>query len=261
MKCLYLDTNYATLCDIELAAWDRDTDCALLIVKAPLSNPIFTLGFRLDDQVPVVGDQIAMIGVGEMKFVRNVDAVNFGNIERRVVLRVGRVEAVYPQGYFMIKAPCVQTSIPVFPGMSGGVVTRWTAPKTPIQPFGLISHSPSAATYNDRSVSGSSIGSILTRKIETITGGRRQYQIAMKIAGIGRSGLHRGGLTTQERGGTSMENSLEPQPNVMLQQALLCDDVRIEQSGKSIIIGVYNRSIVLPFSQYPYQCVYGHDLI
>jgi hypothetical protein len=33
----------------------------------------------------------------------------------------------------------------------------------------------------------------------------------------------------------------------MLEQALLCDDVRMEQSGKSILIGVYNQHMMLPY--------------
>jgi hypothetical protein len=188
-----------------------------------------------------------MMGIGEMEFTSNDDPVEFGKIKRRLVVRVGRIESVCPEGDYMIKAPCVQTSIPVFPGMSGGVVTRWTAPKTPIQSFGLISHSPSADIYYDRSVSGSSMGAILTTKAETIAGGRRQFRITMKNARIGRSDLHPGRRTRQEHGGMSMERSRELQSNVMLEQALLCDDVRMEQSGKSILIGVYNQHMMLPY--------------
>lgn len=214
--------------------------------KSATFRPIFNLGFTIDDQIPLLGDPVVMMGIGEMEFTGNDDPVEFGKIKRRLVVRVGRIESVCPEGDHMIKAPCVQTSIPVFPGMSGGAVTRWNAPKTPIQPFGLISHSPSADTYYDRSVSGSSTGAILTTKVETIAEGRRQFRIPMKNTGIGRSDLHPGRRTRHEHGGMSMETSRELGPNVMLQQALLCDDVRTENNGKSILIGIYNQHIILP---------------
>jgi hypothetical protein len=192
-----------------------------------------------------VGDPVVMMGIGEMEFTGNDHPVEFGKIKRRLVVRVGRIESVCPEGDHMIKAPCVQTSIPVFPGMSGGAVTRWNAPKTPIQPFGLISHSPSADTYYDCSVSGSSTGAILTTKVETIAGGRRQFRITMKNTGIGRSDLHPGRRTRQEHGSMSMETSRELESNLMLQHALFCDDVRMEQGGKSILIGVYDQQIMV----------------
>jgi hypothetical protein len=188
VKALYYDGNTSVLCNLELAAWDRETDYALLFIKTPPHKPLFNEYLWLDNQIPQVGDHVCMIGLGEMKFTPNIDPVNFGTIERRLVLRVGCVENLYPEGYYMLKAPCVDTSIPAFPGMSGRIVARWTAPNTQIQPFGFISHSPSVSYY-DRSISGRSVGAILKMERTAIAEGKQKVGIKINNAGIGRDNL------------------------------------------------------------------------
>jgi hypothetical protein len=189
-----------------------------------------------------------MIGIGEMQFIPNIDPIKFGTIKRRVVLRVGRVENVHPEGHYMLKVPSVQTSVAVFPGMSGGIVARWTGPNTQIQPFGFISHSMAPPThpptYNDRSLSGQSIGVILNMKRTIISEKKQQVAIQIKHDGIGLGDLSAPRVINQHYGDVIMKN--EQKPHLIAVQALLCDDVRHEFNGKQIIIGVYGDNILVP---------------
>jgi hypothetical protein len=246
VKALYLDGKNAVVCNLELAAWDCDTDYALLFVKAPPHQSLFQEWLWLDDQVPEVGDPVCMIGLGEMEFTSNIDPVNFGTIQRRLVLRVGRVESLHQQGYYFVKTPCVETSIPAFPGMSGGIVARWTAPNTRIQPFGFISRSldiglSSSESYYDRSVSGRSIGAILKMEKTAIPDGGQTVGIQIRNTGVGRNNLSFMRRHTQ-RQGQNMD-STQPSP-LILELCLVCDDIRQENNGKKILIGVYDDIMV-----------------
>jgi hypothetical protein len=245
VKALYLDGKNSIVCSLELAAWDRDSDCALLFVKAPSQQPLFRESLLLDDQIPQIGELVCMIGLGEMGFTSNIDPVNFGTIQRRAVLRVGRIENLHPRGYYVIKTPCVETSIPTFPDMSGGIVARWTAPNTRIQPFGLISRSLDigvcpAESHNNRSISGRSIGAILKLK-KTVTSDTVQEVIRIGNPNIGRDNLSFMRRHTQ-RPGRNMD-STQPSP-LILEVCLVCDDIRQENNGKKLLIGVYNDLMV-----------------
>jgi hypothetical protein len=158
MRGLYVHGGKTAGCTIESAIWDRETDFAVLTIVTPEDDPaLFKALFRLDDTTPAIGDEVSMIGFGEMKSTPDINDPTRGILQRRLVIRIGRVEEVYPQGHYMLKAPCVQTSIAVFSGMSGGIVSRgWPhSPDLPIQPFALISHSMTVdepqATVDNRS--------------------------------------------------------------------------------------------------------------
>jgi hypothetical protein len=188
VKGLYMvDSKKAVFCDIELAVWDRDTDYALLKVIAPPDDPsLFSAIFWLDDQIPLVGDEVGMIGFGEMKVTPAIDNSNSGIIERRLVLRVGRIESIHPEGDYLLKTPYVQTSIAVFSGMSGGIVARWTGESTQINPFGFISHAPEPQPTHERSVSGQSVAAILKMEKTIISETSQKLVIPVNNMGVGR---------------------------------------------------------------------------
>lgn len=174
MKALYLFGGKVSVCAIEVAIWDSASDFAALTLIAPDHEPhLFQDKFLLSDDVPQVGDQVGMIGFGEMKVIPNEDDPRTASLQRRLVVRLGRVEEIHPDGFFMLKAPCIQTSVAIFSGMSGGIVARWTGPDTPIKPFALISHAPDPQPCYDRSVSGQSVASIFRMKV-TPTGPEAQ---------------------------------------------------------------------------------------
>jgi hypothetical protein len=168
VKALYMPTrDQAVFCDVEIAVWDSATDYAYLTITAPYNHSaLFNEYFWIDNQIPGVGDEVAMIGYGEMRLTPNNDDPATGIIQRRLVVRVGRVETVCQTGDMLLKGPWIQTSIPVFFGMSGGIVARWTGPGTRIQPFGIISHD--LELTQNRSESGRSIGAVLQVTTNTL---------------------------------------------------------------------------------------------
>jgi hypothetical protein len=186
VKGLYLKNGRAYDCTIEVAVWDTSSDLATISVTAPPNEEfLFQDCFWLDDQIPREGDMVGMIGFGEMKLIPDLDNHRLGRIELRALLRVGTVESVHENGYFMVKNPCIETSIAIFSGMSGGLVARWTGNNTQIKAFALISHAPEPQPSFDRSESGHSVASILPLRKIKLSETEQQIELDIKNAGIG----------------------------------------------------------------------------
>jgi hypothetical protein len=67
VKAFYINLGQVHICPIEIAIWDSGTDLATLVVLAPNDEPeLFRDFVWLDDQIPSIGDQVVMIGFGEM---------------------------------------------------------------------------------------------------------------------------------------------------------------------------------------------------
>jgi hypothetical protein len=174
-------------CDMDVAIWDVGTDLAVFRIHAPAERPdLFDTFFWLTDDLPAVGDPVAFIGFGEMHTVFDPETPNSGQISRRLVARVGRVEAVYLDGYYMLKGPCIETSVSVYSGMSGGVVARWS-PDGDIEPFAFISHAPEPQPLLERDKSGHAMGSIINPVHKTI--GEKKQAVGLRVvhAGVGRN--------------------------------------------------------------------------
>ena len=187
VKAIYQKNNEVYACPIELAFWDSGTDLAALTVLSPSGEQdLFRAFFWIDDQIPDVGEQVLMVGVGEMKVIGDIEDPRKGMIERRLVVRIGYVEQVSMERTMFLKSPSVQTSIAVYGGMSGGLVAKFT-PGNNIKPFAFISHSPEELSKTDRSVSGHSMGSILKAKLTQLGEGKQSVQIEVNIAGVGKT--------------------------------------------------------------------------
>ena len=129
VKGVYVCGASVAICPIEQAWWDRDTDLAIFTVVQPDDGQIDFKEFLLDNTLPEVGDPVTMVGFGEMAVTPYTSEERKGILQRRLVMRIGYVEEVYRERYCMLNIPCVQTSIAVFPGMSGGAVFRgWPEP-------------------------------------------------------------------------------------------------------------------------------------
>ncbi len=188
VKAVYIKDGAAYLCPIEIGIWDNATDLAVFTVSAPSNEPkIFRDFFWLDDQLPNAGEVVAMIGFGEMTVTNDPEIPDRGTMQRQLLLRVGRVEEVFPERHYMLKGPCVQTSIGIFSGMSGGVVAKW-APGSTIKPFAFISHAPDPQPSYDRSLSGSSMGSILKAKITALGEKKQALEFMVSNVGVGKDG-------------------------------------------------------------------------
>lgn len=169
---------------------DRTSDLAVFSLKAQdsQSTSVFAKEFELTADVPEVGEQIAILGYCRM----SVDEVQEGDlwefqVGRELVLRTGRVTHVHPEGHWPCRGPCLATSVPVLPGMSGSPVMRYqsnVAPGTPMKPFGFVCSDLQTNDDPDkmnRSLSGESIVPLIMPRLE-ISGGQRHTIITLAKA-------------------------------------------------------------------------------
>jgi hypothetical protein len=188
LRALYRAGNRCELCIISSLIWDQTSDVAIITLHAQDSqdNTLFQTFLKLDDVHPRVGDSVGVLGYAAMATLNEYRDGDFetATLQRRLVLRAGRVSAIYPEGHLLCRGPCVETTIPVFPGMSGGPACL--APKlgASIVPFGFISSDPDepAAAKNDRSRAGSSIISLLPSEMLNETEEKRD--VIFRLANV-----------------------------------------------------------------------------
>jgi hypothetical protein len=188
VKAIYVKNNSTVAaCPIEISIWDNNADVAVLKVIAPYpERSLFEDFFRLTGDIPKVGEEIAMIGYGDMQELVDLDNPNRGKLKRRLVVRVGRVYAMHSNGFHALKAACVETTIAIYGGMSGGIAARWAAPEAPIEPFGFISYTPTPEILNDRSKSGHACATLLNLTVQRIGDQQQIIGVPINNARVGR---------------------------------------------------------------------------
>lgn len=187
VKALYVKDRVPYPCIVELSLWDSKTDLAVLTVLAPDGHAdLFRSMLWIDNSIPSVGEVVAMFGYGNMEIIPHKIERNAATIKRELILRIGRVENIYSERSFMLAGPSIETTIPIYGGMSGGVVARFS-PGQPIKPFAFISHAPDPQPINDRSLSGHSVGAILQSHIEPMGDQVQRVAWPMDNIGVGRS--------------------------------------------------------------------------
>ena len=171
LRALYIKSDRAEFCIIDFLAWDQSSDLAILTIRAQdhSGQTLFDKHAILDHARPKVGDIITVLGYVDMA---TFDEYRDGEVESftaqgRLMLRAGRVKRIHPEGHALCRGPCVETTIPVFFGMSGGPACLAPEPNAPVVPFGFISTDldESDAFKNDRSRAGSSIIGLLPHEI------------------------------------------------------------------------------------------------
>lgn len=189
VKALYLKDDKAHFCSLEIGVWDCAIDLAAFSVSAPESGPdLFQEFLWIDNQMPAVRDEVAMVGFGRMAVMPDPDNPGKGTIQRQLLMRVGRVEETFPKRHVMLKGPCIQTSIAIFSGMSGGFVAKWSGPGTTIKPFAFISHAPEPQPSEDRSQSGHSMAAKLNATIKSVGNKKQMLEFAVSDIGVGKNG-------------------------------------------------------------------------
>lgn len=169
LRAIYRVGEILYACVIGLAAWDKKSDLAVFTVgpQSAEDGKFFNFNFRLEQVEPEVGDQVGMLGYGNMETIENVHLGEFQKFStsQRLVLRTGQITNVFPDGHSLCRTKCVETTIPVFDGMSGGPMFLMPEVGGDIVPFGLISSDPesngSIQQKNDRSIPGASIAACL----------------------------------------------------------------------------------------------------
>jgi hypothetical protein len=174
---------------VEGLVFDETTDLGVMQLKpqAPDEHDYALREFTLEDVLPQVG-QLVCVGSYRNLKCKNDPSGMFA-IERRAVIRVGKVLAVYPEGHRLCRGPCFETTIPVFSGMSGGPAFFYDE-KGPMRAIGLVCSDPDVdgPIKDDRSVAGRSlIASLPVRRLSGVVSGKQEVLIslaAQSTAGI-----------------------------------------------------------------------------
>jgi hypothetical protein len=171
---LYQKGERPEACAVKSVVWDKRADVAVLTIEyREPSDADFVQGeWSMDGGAPTEGQLVGVAGWGSMTG-RLVDADGVrsaGEIERRLILRVGRVTAVQSDAP-MISGHSVETTIPVFGGMSGGPAFIWREWNERPTAFGFVSSDPeefSVDVKNDFAIPGrSTIGVLPVQDINT----------------------------------------------------------------------------------------------
>lgn len=124
---LWATSEYMRPLEIQFAAYNAVSDLAvcLLMATPDPKQPFIPFSTPIDANTPSVGDIVHIVSWIEM---RQNGTPTQGAIEyamhRALSIRRGTVTGVHRQGLRQYKWPCFTTSIPVEPGMSGGLVYR-----------------------------------------------------------------------------------------------------------------------------------------
>lgn len=172
VRAIYQVGERIELCTIKYATWDKEADIAVLELMPDdeQDSTIFNNHFRVGNITPKVGDIVGCLGYNDMDTLQQEDNDwKKWHIQRRATFRVGRILKLHPEGCSLARGSCVETSIPVFGGMSGGPVFLLPERGMEFVPFALISYDPEEPdeVKNDRSKAGSSIMAVLPLEFDS----------------------------------------------------------------------------------------------
>lgn len=155
------------------AVSDETSDLAFFSLRAQdtSNTKVFQWELQLTSTIPAVREEIAILGYRHMAASEAPDAestLRRLNMQRELVLRRGRVAEYHADGHRLCHGPCIETTVPVFPGMSGAPVMPLGSAGAAMTPFGLVCSDPDHENTDkwDRSKPGSSIVSLIMPRVE-----------------------------------------------------------------------------------------------
>lgn len=173
---------------VEGIAFDSFGDFGVAQIKPQKGDEaVFPLReFILDDKMPDVGQLVFIASYANLSSEANeAGGTRFG---RRLIVRVGRVTATYPEGHRLCRGPCFETSIPVYSGMSGSPVCLY-GKDAPLKAIGLVCSDLDidGPQKDDRTVAGLSlIAKMPVKRIAGHPDGLQTIEFEFKItAGSG----------------------------------------------------------------------------
>lgn len=194
LRAAFVNRGKAALPSVTWVVWDKRADVAFFTVNSGDEDDPgeFEAHFPIDQVVPKVGERVGILGYGDVAAETPEPGRDFRtfSVMRRLVLRVGRVRAAHPNGHILCRAPCIETSIPVLPGMSGGPAFRIPKPGGQIRAFGLVSGDPKEPIElkQNRWHRGSSIIALLPIESLEENGPLRSVALRVEDIGVGRPG-------------------------------------------------------------------------
>lgn len=183
LRALCLQSGRHEMCEFNWVIWESKTDLAYFEIKLPEKHTVEKKFLQshvlVDSTIPEIGEVVVMLGYPESKGTFDIRPnVESGiKIEQRLMARIGRVTAHHMEGYYR-PTPCIETSIPVFSGMSGGLVARIREDQQ-LGAIGVISSDPDAPLEEkqNRSIAGKSIAVLLNAEIQNIGNGQQNVTL------------------------------------------------------------------------------------
>lgn len=140
---------------VSRAVFNEDLDIAVISLEPnpePQGGaPFFSSTMPLTKRVPMVGDLVMIYGLHNQSIKLEQDAAALENGRSRLVqnrnpvLVAGRVLEYFENGRGLCRGPCIETSIPVTPGMSGSPAILYRESGGMMECFGLVSASSESA--------------------------------------------------------------------------------------------------------------------
>jgi hypothetical protein len=166
-------------------AFDEKTDVAIMQIVNQYSSDektdaSFGAEFLLDDRLPLVGELVCIFSYLDLS--SSSERADEFQVTRRPVIRVGRVTNVFPDGHGLTRGPCVETTIPVYFGMSGGPAMHYDETGSKMRVFGFVTSDldEDSPRKQDRSIAGRSIISkIPCESIDVYTNQQQVTQLKM----------------------------------------------------------------------------------
>ena len=198
IRAVSSDHGRFEMATLSWAIWDPDTDIAFFGLRPQHEEDVdyFQSSFLFDDELPKVGDEVAALGYAGMEIRDNASdgASRHFTVARQPLLRVGRVTSVCMDGHILCRGPCFETTVPFFPGMSGGPVMRM-AREGPMKPFGIISSDPASDSHKqDRSIRGYGAVALLCPMIRVM--GEQKQDVAIGFRSLLSAGIDLARLQT-----------------------------------------------------------------
>lgn len=125
---LWADSSKGLPLQISFSCYNESTDLAVCVLTLPpnAETPFLTPCIPIHTGVPNVGEIVHMVSYDKLaqQTLKPITTSEPGAFElhRTVSIRRGYVTGVYLDGYRQYRWPCITSSIPAEPGMSGGFV-------------------------------------------------------------------------------------------------------------------------------------------
>lgn len=165
---------------IQGLVFDERRDLAIFEIVEQDNGAVPLHKFEVTHEVPGVGDIVAVLSYGDLGIdcAERNGAVHAFRLRQRPVLRTGRISAVYPQGQRLCRSFCIETTIPVFSGMSGGPVFAFASVGS-MRPFSLVCSDPDpdGDIKRDRHHRGASIMAVLPLYVDAMDAGASKLSL------------------------------------------------------------------------------------
>lgn len=128
-------------CRITWAMSSKSQDIAIIRLRSEHPFPAHSAQFEVTDRMPKAGDFVGVSGYSRFEVEgakSSVEGAISTQIKHQTLTRVGRVLDVHAEGHLLCKGPCIEASMPVFGGMSGGPAFFLEEGSCEVQVFGLV---------------------------------------------------------------------------------------------------------------------------